>query len=169
MEFDNRDEVLRSDERTFTDRFIEPVVNGLLPVWALTYLICIFAYSWMKYGEDKLVWAVLHYSGAHYKAFITLLWVSVPACLYILMMGTLRYPPYARMWYWITSALMVFTLLVTLAIMPDAGQVGRKIIITIPLHFIIYLLVAVWTLPWWASFPLMSTAAAFLAGWLVLT
>jgi hypothetical protein len=101
---------------------------------------------------------------AYVMALVIALWVSIPALLWIFIRCLYYAPGMADDWYKITCGVLGLFLLISFLLFPEANLWGLKIYFaaTIPVFFLMYLLLVKDGLSAAAAYPLTALGLTFL-------
>ncbi len=153
-------------ERNARDRlvprdFLNILTRRLFPVLSLTYVSCVVAIAAQK-GH------VLHYifdeKSAYAMALLVVMWVSLPAVLWIILKGSHLYNHVADLWYKICASLMMAVLCISYLLFPEADVYGLRMYFaaSVPMLVILYVFFIRGGLPPLAAHPLTVLGLTFL-------
>jgi hypothetical protein len=153
-------------ERGAPDRLVPKDFGNILtrrylPVLSLTYVATVIGIAASKHG---LFHYVFEDKTAYVMALFVALWVSIPAILWIVLKGTPEYRHVADEWYKIIAAIMIFLMLFSYVLFPEADVFGLRVYFaaTIPVLFILYFFFVKGGLPALAAHPLTALGLTFL-------
>jgi hypothetical protein len=153
-------------ERGAPDRLVpkdfgDIMMRRYVPVLSLTYVSTVIGIAASKHD---LIHYALQDKTAYIMALFVALWVSIPALLWIVLRGTPEYRHVANDWYKIICAIMIFTMLFSYVLFPEASVYGLRIYFaaTIPVLFILYFFFVKGGLPPLAAHPLTALGLTFL-------
>tara|TARA_R110002072_G_scaffold295389_2_gene466321 strand:- start:199 stop:723 length:525 start_codon:yes stop_codon:yes gene_type:complete len=146
LERDTQDYILPKD-------FYDILVHRLLPVISMTYIATIIG---IAISKGHFIHYMFQDRTAYIMALAVVIWVSVPAVIWILLHGSPLYRHVADIWYKILAAIMVLTVGVSFVLFPEADIYGMRIYmaLSVPVFMIIYLFFIKGGLPAIASYPL---------------
>lgn len=154
LERNGRDRLVPKD-------FLNIITRRLLPVLSLTYVSCVVAIAAQK-GY------VLHYifddKSAYAMALLVVMWVSLPAVLWIILKGSHLYNHVADDWYKVTAAIMIIFLCISYLLFPEANVYGLRMYFaaSVPMLIILYFFFIKGGLPPLAAHPLTVLGLTFL-------
>lgn len=133
--------------------FFDILMHRFFPVLSLTYISIVFAIAFEKHN---IVRFLFRENTAYIMGLIVVLWVSVPAVIWIFLKSNPVLSHVADIWYKILAFIMVITLFISLVLFPEAGIFGIRLyfISTIPVFIVMYFLFVKGGLPPLASYPL---------------
>ncbi len=144
--------------------FFNILVNRFLPVISLTYIGSIIGVAGNR-GD------FIHYmfkdNTAYIMSLFVVIWVSVPAIIWMILYGNPLFKHVADIWYKILAALMVITIAVSYLLFPEGDIYGLRLyfVASIPVLLLTYILFVKGGLPSIAAYPLNALGVcAFLYG-----
>jgi len=111
----------------------------MLPLLCMAYLFSFFGYMLHMYGIKYFVPGLTEPAKAHWFALSAICILSVPVSTWMFCMGSLRYPPFAYMWFWISGGLVTLTLILGALLIPEGGYMLQSLYATIPLQIFIFI------------------------------
>ncbi len=141
--------------------FFEILSQRLLPVLSLTYVSSVVAIAEQK--GDTLRY-VFHDKTAYIMALLVVLWVSVPAIIWIFLRASHLYEDYADLWYKICTLIMMILLGMSYILFPEVDFLELRLyfVATIPIFVILYWLFVKGGLSPLAAHPLTAIGMTFL-------
>jgi hypothetical protein len=132
-------------DRLLPRDFFEVLGNRYAPVCALTYLASIVGIAMEKAHTGGFVHQLAMNTQVHLLAMLVAIWVSVPAFLWIIVKGSIRYYDYANACYGLVAGVMALTLVLSMFLFPLKGpdilrDVRMFIVASLPIHVIMYVL-----------------------------
>lgn len=155
-------ELLRDGkDRLIPKDFFEILTRRFFPVLSLTYISSILGIA-AKKGS------ILHFafedSTAYTMSLLVVLWVSIPAIIWIILHGSPLYKDVADIWYKIIAALMIVMLLMGYILFPEINPYGLRLyfVASMPALLIMYIFFVKGGLPAMAAHPLTAIGLSFL-------
>lgn len=148
-------------DRLVPKDFLNIITRRLLPVLSLTYVSCVVAIAARK-GN------VLHYlfddKSAYAMALLVVMWVSLPAVLWIILKGSHLYNHVADDWYKVIAAIMMIFLCISYLLFPEANVYGLRVYFaaSVPMLIVLYFFFIKGGLPPLAAHPLTVLGLTFL-------
>lgn len=140
--------------------FFEILAQRLFPVSSLTYVASVIAIAEQKGDAMRFI---LQDKTAYIMALLVVLWVSIPAILWIFVRASHLYEEYADVWYKICVTIMILFLAMSYLLFPEADflELRLYLVATIPIFLVIYLFFVKGGLPPLAAQPLTALGITF--------
>lgn len=151
LERDAKDYILPKD-------FFHVIVHRFFPVLSMTYIASVIL---IAISLGNVVQYLFQDRTAYFMAFLVVLWVSVPAVIWVLVRSHPLLGNVADMWYQVLSGLMFLVIVLSFFIFPESEMFGMRIYfaLSVPVFLFIYFFLIKDRLPLVASYPL--NAAGF--------
>lgn len=146
IERDRPDHILPLD-------FYDILVQRFIPILGLTYVLSVFGVAIDK--GDLLYYGFLD-TTAYIVSLFFLLWISVPAFLWVFLRGSIMFCHIAEAWYMALSIVQVLLTTFIALLFPEADTYGMKaFFIELPVIFLLmYFLMVKFSLPRIAAYCL---------------
>lgn len=148
-------------DRLIPKDFFKILTHRFFPVISLTYISSIVGIAAKK---GSIVHFVFEDKLAHMMALLVMVWVSVPAIMWIILHSSPFFKNYADIWYKIIAAIMIVLLLMSYVLFPEINPYGLRIYFaaSMPALLIMYLFFVKGGLPAFAAHPLNIAGLSFL-------
>lgn len=140
-------------DRLVPKNFSDILMHRFFPVVSLTYVSVVLAIAVEKHN---LVRYLFQNNIAYVMGLFVVLWVSVPAIIWIFLKSNPMLSHVADVWYKILAFIMVITVMFSFLLFPEAEIYGLRLylVTTIPVFIVIYYFFVKGGLPALASYPL---------------
>lgn len=154
LERDTPDHILPID-------FYNVLVERFIPLLGLCYVVSVLG---MAYDRGDFLFYGFLDKTAYIMSLFVLVWISVPAILWIFLRGSIMFCHIAEMWYKIISILQVVLTTMVAILFPEADVYGLKVFFfLIPVAFLLmYFFMVRGQLPLQAAYALSVTGLLFL-------
>ena len=159
-----------ADDRLLPRDFFEVLCNRYAPVCALTYLASLVGIALEKPASGGFLIQLALNSEVHFLAMLVAIWVSIPALLWIIIKGSIRFYGRANACYGLVAGAMALTLVLSMILFPLKGpdilrDVRIFIVAALPIHVIMYVFFVRGGMPPGYTAPLsVAGATAFVYG-----
>lgn len=133
--------------------FFDVLVHRFFPVISLTYLASVIS---IAISTGDFIEHMFMDRMAYLMGILLVLWVSVPAIVWILMAGNPLLSHVADLWYKIIAGLFIVTISLSYFLFPEAELYGLReyFVLSIPIFILIYFVFVRDKLPMIAVYPL---------------
>lgn len=133
--------------------FFDILMHRFFPVVSLTYASVVFAIALEKRDLFRYIFKV---NTAYIMGLCVILWVSIPAIIWIFLKSNPALSHVADVWYKILAFIMIITVAFSFLLFPEAEIYGLRIYLVsaIPVFIVMYFFFVKGGLPALASYPL---------------